>query len=182
MRKDFGVKTWVYPLPVLLIATYDENGVPNVMNAAWGGVYDTNQVFLCLADDHKTTANIRLNKAFTISFADAAHEKAADYAGCVSGKKVPDKFAKAGFTAAKSAYVNAPLINELPVAIECKLNKFNEDGMVIGDIVNVSADDAVLTDGKIDPAKFIPISFDPANNTYRAVREPVGRAFSDGLK
>ena len=140
MRKNFGPKCWLFPMPVLIVGSYDENGVPNAMNAAWGGIYDTNLVMVCLADDHKTTENIKKSGAFTISFATADRVAACDYVGIVSANDTPDKFARAGFHATKSELVNAPLIDELPMAVECKLLKFNEDGICIGEIVNISAD------------------------------------------
>lgn len=183
MRKDFGVKTWMYPLPVLIIATYDENGNPDAMNAAWGGIYDYNEVVLSLSEDHKTTNNIKAKGAFTISFADEKHVVACDYVGIVSANKEPDKLKKAGFTVTKSAHVDAPIINELPMTLECKLVKFNEDGNVIGEIVNISADESVLDEnGMIDPMKLRPITFDPVNNGYLVLGERVGTAFSDGAK
>ena len=183
MRKEFGAQTWLYPLPVLIIGTYDENGTPDAMNAAWGGIYNANQVTLCLSADHKTTKNIRAKGAFTISFADEAHTVACDYVGIASANQEPDKLKKAGFTVTKSAHVDAPIINELPMALECRLIKFNEDGNVIGEIVNVSADESVLGEnGTVDPAKLRPIAFDPVNNGYLVLGERVGTAFSDGAK
>lgn len=181
MRKDFGAKSWMYPLPVLMIGTYDEAGTADVMNAAWGGIYDTDLVVLCLSAEHKTTQNIRAKGAFTVSFADAGHVAACDYVGMVSANEVPDKLARAGFTVTRSARVDAPLIDQLPVALECELVKFNEDGNVVGRIVNVSADESVLgAEGLIDPAKLRPIAFDPVNNGYLVLGERVGSAFSDG--
>ena len=181
MRKDFGAKTWFYPLPVLIIASYDEKGNANAMNAAWGGIYDSNRVVLSLSSDHKTTKNIRARKAFTVSFGDAAHVAACDYVGLVSGNDVPDKLDKVGFTTQKSRFVDAPVICELPMALECRLIKINDDGNIIGEIVNVSADESVLDeDGLIDAAKLRPISFDPARNYYLALGEKVGNAFRDG--
>lgn len=183
MRKDFGKQTWLYPMPVLIVAAYDEAGVPCCMNAAWGGVYDTDQVMVCLADDHKTTKNILASGAFTVSIADAAHVVEADYVGIVSGNKVPDKMQKAGLTTVRSEFVDAPIIKEFPMTIECKLLKFNEDGICIGEIVNVSADERVLAaDGKIDPAKLEAITYDPVRHTYLKLGEKVGNAFSDGKK
>ncbi|MCM1298763.1 MAG: flavin reductase family protein [Firmicutes bacterium] len=183
MRKDFGAKTWMYPLPVLIIGTYDEDGNADAMNAAWGGIYDTNKVVLCLSADHKTTKNIKAKGAFTVSFADEAHVVSCDYVGIVSANKEPDKLKKAGFTVTKSSHVDAPVINELPMALECRLVKFNEDGNVIGEIVNVSADESVLDEnGKVDPAKLRPIAFDPVNNGYLVLGERVGSAFSDGAE
>lgn len=182
MRKNFGAKSWMYPLPVLIVSTYDENGKADAMNAAWGGIYDANKVVLCLSAGHKTTKNIKATGAFTISFADAAHVVACDYVGMASANDTPDKMEKAGFHTEKSEFVNAPIISELPVALECKLVKFNEDGNVIGEIVNVNADESVLTDGSIDVNKLEPIAFDPVANTYVKLGEKVGNAFSDGAK
>ena len=170
-------------MPVLIIGTYDENGTPNAMNAAWGGIYDTNQVMACLADDHKTTENIKATEAFTVSFATAKTVAACDYVGIVSANDVPDKFAKAGFHATKSEYVNAPIIEELPMTVECKLIKFNEDGICIGEIVNVSADESVLDEnGKVDAKKLDPIIYDSVTHVYWNFGEKVGKAFSDGKK
>ena len=183
MRKDFGAKCWLYPMPVFIVGSYDENGVPNAMNAAWGGMYDTNLVMVCLADDHKTTDNIKKSSAFTVSFATADTVAACDYVGLVSANDTPDKFARAGFHATKSSHVNAPLIDELPVSVECKLLKFNEDGICIGEIVNITADESVLDEnGKIDPEKLDPICYDSVNHTYRRLGDVVGKAFSDGKK
>lgn len=181
MRKNFGAKTWLYPMPVLMIGTYDADGRPNVMNAAWGGVYDTNQVMICLADDHKTTDNIRTSGAFTVSFATGATVVPCDYVGIVSANDEPDKFAKAGFHATRSAVVNAPVIDELPMCLECKLIKFNEDGICIGEIVNVSADERVLDErGMVDAKVLDPIIYDGATHAYWRFGDKVGQAFSDG--
>ena len=170
-------------MPVLIIGTYDEKGTPNAMNAAWGGIYDTNQVMVCLADDHKTTENIKATGAFTVSFATTKTVVPCDYVGIVSANDVPDKFAKAGFHAVKSEHVNAPIIEELPMAVECKLIKFNEDGICIGEIVNVSADESVLDEnGKVDAKKLNPIIYDSGTHAYWSFGEKVGQAFSDGKK
>lgn len=183
MRKDFGKKTWLFPCPVLIIATYGEDGRANAMNAAWGGIYDTNQVMLCLSDDHATTKNILKRKAFTVSFADAANVVAADYVGIVSANKVADKLERAGLHAVKSQHVDAPLIEEFPVAIECELDHVNEDGMIVGNIVNVSADERVLDDkGNLDIGKAGFISYNSAAHDYRVLGAKVGNAFSDGKK
>lgn len=183
MRKNFGKDSAVYPMPVFIVAAYDKNGNPNCMNAAWGGIYETNQVMVCISDGHKTTKNILKTKAFTVNIADARHVVEADFVGIVSGNKVPDKMQKAGLTVTKSEFVNAPVINEFPMSVECNLLKFNEDGICIGEIVNISADESVLgDDGKIDPAKLEAITFDPIHNTYIKLGEKVGNAFSDGNK
>ena len=181
MRKNFGKKTWFYPLPVLIIGSYDENGKADAMNAAWGGVYDSDKVVLCLSENHKTTQNIKKRGAFTVSFADTAHVVEADYVGLVSANEVEDKLERAGFHTTKSEFVDAPLIDELPMTLEGKLIKVNEDGTIIGEIVNVNADDSVLgEDGMIDATKLQAISYDPIHNTYVKMGEKVGKAFSDG--
>ncbi len=183
MRRNFGKKTWLYPMPVLIIGTYDEEGNADVMNAAWGGVYDECQIMLSLSKDHKTTKNILSSGAFTVSYADAAHMTEADYVGLVSGNDVPDKLERAGFTPVKSEHVNAPLIRELPVTAECRLIKVNEDGIIIGEIVNISADESVVDEnGEIDAGKLQPISYEPVHNDYRVLGEKVGNAFEDGEK
>ncbi len=181
MRKDFGVKTWLYPMPVFIVAAYDEAGTPNAMNAAWGGVYTDNMVGICIADNHKTTKNILASGAFTVSIANREHVVACDYVGIVSGNKVEDKFAKAGFHAIKSAHVNAPIIEELPMTLECELVSYDEDScFMTGRIVNVSADERIISDGKIDVEKLQPIIYDPVNHDYLVVGDKVGKAFSDG--
>ena len=170
-------------MPVLIVGTYYENGTPNAMNAAWGGIYDTNQVMVCLADDHKTTENIKKTEAFTVSFATSKTVAPCDYVGIVSANDVPDKFERAGFHAQKSEYVNAPIIEELPMTVECKLIKFNEDGICIGEIVNVSADDSILDEnGKVDVKKLDPIIYDSVTHAYWNFGDKVGQAFSDGKK
>lgn len=179
-RVDFGAKPVMYPMPVLIVATYNENGVPNAMNAAWGIITDMNEISISMSE-HKTTENLAKTGAFTVSMATESTVVPCDYVGVESAKKVPDKFEKAGFHATKSQHVNAPLIDELPMALECKVKSF-ENGILVGEIVNVTADESVLTDGKIDPKKLKPIAFDPVNNTYMGLGEVVGKAFSDGLK
>ena len=183
MRKNFGAQTWLYPMPVLIVGTYDENGVPDAMNEAWGGIYDYKQVMVSLADDHKTTGNIRRTGAFTVSFATAQTVIPCDYVGIVSANDVPDKFEKAGFHAIRSDFVNAPVIAELPMTLECRLIKFNEDGVCIGEIVNVSAEEGILDEnGRIDVKKLDPILFESVTHSYWDFGKKVGQAFSDGRK
>ncbi len=179
-RINFGAKPIMLPQPVLIIATYDENGVPNAMNAAWGITTDWKEITISLGE-HKTTDNLKVRKAFTVSMGTEAQMVACDYVGIESGRKVPDKFEKAGFHATKSEYVDAPLIDELPMALECNVKSFS-NGILIGEIVNVSADESVITDGKIDPKKLKPITFDPANNAYIGLGEKVGNAYEVGAK
>ncbi len=182
MRKNFGKQTWVLPQPVLIIGTYDKEGNADAMNAAWGGVYDANKIVISLSP-HRTTENIKLHKAFTVSFGDVEHLLASDYVGIVSAKKEPKKMEKAGIHTHPAEHVHAPILEEFPVTLECELEKFNEDGNVVGKIVNVSAEESVLgEDGKIDLGKLDLIIFDPVDAAYRRVGEKVGNAFSDGKK
>ena len=153
------------------------------MNAAWGGISEEEEISICVDSGHKTTENILARKAFTVSMATAKYVTACDYVGVVSGNKEPDKFAKAGFHATRSEFVDAPLIDELPMAVECKLISYDSESCrLVGEIVNVSADESVLNeDGKVDPAKLQPITYDPMNHHYLVLGEKVGRAFKDGL-
>ena len=183
MRKNFGAKPMCYPMPVYIIGTYGADGTPNAMNAAWGGISEETEISICISADHKTTENILLRKAFTVSMATAKYIAACDYVGIVSGNKVPDKFARAGFHATKSQFVDAPLIDELPMALERKLISYNRESCrLVGRIVNVSADEAVLGEnGKVDVSKLQPITFDPMNNHYLVLGKKVGQAFHDGV-
>ena len=183
MRKNFGAKPMCYPMPVYIIGTYDADGSPNAMNAAWGGISEETEISICISADHKTTENILSRKAFTVSMATAKYIAACDYVGIVSGNQVPDKFVKAGFHATKSEFVDAPLIDELPMALECELISYDpESCRLVGRIVNVSADESVLGDnGKVDVSKLQPITFDPMNNHYLVLGEKVGQAFHDGV-
>ena len=183
MRKNFGSQHWLFPQPVLMIATYNEDGTPDIMNAAWGGISDSDEISISISSSHKTAENLQKRGAFTVSFATASRVAACDYVGLVSGNKVPDKFARAGFHAVKSEFVDAPLVEELPMALECRVRSYDtETDILRGEIVNVSADEAILTDGKIDPAKLRPIVFDPVNHDYLELGAKVGKAFSEGNK
>ena len=184
MRKNFGAKPLTYPQPVYIIATYGEDGTPDAMNAAWGGISEENEISFCLSAGHKTVKNILSRKAFTVSMAEVSQIVACDYVGITSGNNTPDKFAKAGFHTVKSEFVDAPLIDELSVAVECRLKDYNPETCILrGEIVNVSVDERVLDgNGKVDPAKVSPVIFDPFNNIYLKVGEKVGNAFSDGRK
>ena len=177
-RINFGAKLLMYPQPVLIIGTYDENGLPNAMNAAWGITTDYKEITISLGE-HKTTDNLKKRNAFTVSLATEDQVVASDYVGIESGRNVPDKFERAGFHATKSEFVDAPLIDELPIAIECKVKSF-EDGILVGEIINVSADESVITDGKVDINKAKPISFDPFGNFYYGVGKKIGNAFEAG--
>lgn len=182
MRKNFGPQTWCFPMPVLIVGTYDKEGKPNAMNAAWGGIYDYNLIMLSLSEGHKTYKNILESGAFTVSFANEESLVACDYVGIASGNKTKDKMAKAGFTTTPSECVNAPIINELPLTLECKLNKVNEDGIIIGDVINVSSDESILdSNGKPDISKMHLISYVSPTHDYVSVGERVvGKAFHSG--
>lgn len=182
MRHNFGSKPLLYPMPVFIIATYNDDGTPNAMNAAWGGIADTELISICLGE-HRTTRNILARKAFTVSMADEQNMMAADYVGIVSGDKVPDKVAKAGWHVTRSEFVDAPLIDELPMALECEFVSYDEEtGLLQGRIVNVCAEERILTGGKIDLSKFHPITYDPSGHGYHTLGKKVGNAFSDGKK
>lgn len=184
MRKNFGAKPYAYPQPVFIVATYGEDGTPDAMNAAWGGISESTQISMCLSAGHKTVKNILARGAFTVSMADVAHMVACDYVGIVSANSVPNKLEKAGFHTAKAEFVDAPIIEELPMTLECTLVSYEEESCrLIGEIVNVSADERILGEnGAIDPAKLEPITFDPVNNVYLKLGEKVGNAFKDGAK
>ena len=185
-RKDLGAKTILYPMPVLILAAYREDGRVDAMNAAWGGIADTNQVCICLSSDHATTKSIAARKALTVSVADAAHTVEADYLGVCSGNDVPDKFEKSGLHAVRSENVDAPVIQEFPLTLECRVSSIDDisEGTVrvVADIVNVSADEGILTDGKVDISKLDPITYDTVSHGYFRIGERVGNAFSDGKR
>ena len=179
MRKNFGQQTWFYPMPVLIVAAYDENGNANAMNAAWGGITDTDKISIAMSS-HKTTDNILKNKAFTVSIGTKEFLTSCDYVGIVSGNKEKDKFKKAGFTEVRSEFVNAPIINELPITLECELYSY-ENEVMVGKIINVSCDEKYLgVDGLPDLDKFTPITFDPIHHDYLELGEAVGEAFRAG--
>ena len=171
-------------MPVFIVAAYDETGKPNAMNAAWGGIHTDDMVGICLADNHKTTQNILSTKAFTVSMATADHVAACDYLGLVSGNKEADKMNKSGFHTVKSEFVNAPVIEELPMTLECELVSYDPESChMVGRIVNISADESILNEeGQIDLMRLQPITYDPIRHKYHVIGAEVGNAFSDGKK
>ena len=181
-RKNFGPShaLMTTPQPCVMIATWDKDHTPDVMRAAWAGQYDHNQIVVSMSK-HKTTENIELTGAFTVSFADVRTVAESDYLGIASGAKVPDKVAKVGFTVSPSPNVDAPIIDQYPLTLECKVISW-KDGILVGEVVNMSADECILTDGKVDLGKLQPIVFDAAANTYRALGEVVGQAWGSGKK
>lgn len=184
MRKNFGTQTWLYPMPVLIIGTYDENGVPDAMNAAWGGIHDTGQIGVCIDPGHKTAKNLQLRRAFTVSVGTAPQSDACDYVGLVSANTEPDKLKKTGFHVSRAEFVDAPIFSELPLTLECRLLRFDPaSGCTVGEIVNVSAEERILdADGKIAVERLEPLIFDPVRHTYLRFGTVAGRAFKDGLK
>ena len=181
-RKNFGAAhaLMTTPHPCVMIATWDKDHNPDVMMAAWAGQYDHKQIVVSMSK-HKTTENLELTGAFTVSFADERTVAESDYFGLVSGNQVPDKVAKVGFTVTPSPNVDAPIINEYPLTLECKVVSW-EGGILVGEVVNMSADESILTDGKVDLAKLKPIVFDAAAMSYRAIGEEVGKAWGAGKK
>ena len=185
MRKQLNITEGLFPMPVLMVATYNEDGSVNVMNAAWGTMQERSTVALNLTESHKTVQNIKARGAFTVSIADAAHVVAADYFGVTSGNKIPDKLRKSGLTASRAEMVDAPVINEFPLCLECQFIEYQNNNYgcgVIGKVVNVTADERVMPDGKLDMSLVNAIAFDPYTHGYYRVTERVGEAFKDGLK
>lgn len=184
MKKDLGIIPAVYPMPVLMVAAYDENGRVNVMNAAWGMISDMDKIALFIGKDHKTTKNILATKAFTVSIADRDHMDVADYFGIATGNKTPDKFERTGYHALRSSHVNAPVVEEFPLVMECELaEEVNTENMhcIVGRIVNVAADERVLSEnGKVAPLKLNALIFDQFQNGYYVSGEQVGRAWNAG--
>ena len=181
-RKNFGPNHALVttPQPCVMIATWDKEHRTDVMMAAWAGQYDARQIVISLSK-HKTTENLELTGAFTVSFADVRTVAESDYFGLVSGKNVPDKVERAGFTVTPSPNVDAPIINEYPLTLECRVVSW-KDGILIGEVVNMSADECVLTDGKVDLEKLQPIVFDAAAMSYRSIGSEVGKAWGSGKK
>ena len=182
-RKNFGTKQalMTVPQPCVMIATWDKDHNPDVMMAAWAGQYDFKQIVVSLSK-HKTTDNLELTGAFTVSFADERTVAESDYFGIVSGTDVPDKVAKVGFTVTPSPNVDAPIINEYPFTLECKVISFS-DGILVGEVVNQSADESILDEkGHVDLTKLKPIVFDAAALCYRTIGDNVGQAWGEGKK
>lgn len=182
MKKDLGVKPYIMPMPVLIIGTYNRDGSADAMNAAWGTLCEMDTVALYLSAGHKTVENIRAKKAFTVAVADEANLISADYVGLVSAHTEKKKMEKSCFTITKSKRVDAPVINELPLTLECELDYIDgKSGCVYGKIVNVLAEEKVLDNsGEVDLNKLNPISYDPASRSYFTMGEKAGKAFDAG--
>ena len=181
MKQELGAKAILYPMPAVVLAAYDEAGHPNAMVAAWASIADVNRVAIYVEGSHKTMANIHARKAFTVSIVDDVHMIQADYLGMVSGNQVPDKLKRAGLHVVQSIHVDAPVIEEFPVVLACRFVSFDEESeLLIGEVVSTSAEDAVLTDGKVDPLKLRPLVYDPMNRAYHVIGEKVGDAYCAG--
>lgn len=185
MRKRLNITEGIFPMPVLMVATYNEDGSVNVMNAAWGTMQERGTVALNLTETHKTVKNIKARGSFTVSIADAAHVVEADYFGVASGNKISNKFENSGLTASKAEMVDAPVINEFPLCLECEFIEYQNNAYgcgVIGKVVNVTADESVMAGDNVDMALVNAIAFDPYTHGYYKVTERVGEAFKDGLQ
>lgn len=184
MKKNLGVVQAVYPMPVLIVAAYDENRKVNAMNAAWGMICNTDRIALFIDEDHKTTQNLLKTKAFTVSLADRAHMDVADFFGIATGNKMTDKFERTGYHASKGQFVNAPIIDEFPVVMECELAEVTSTDSfyaIVGRIVNTAAEEAVLSEnGKVDPVRLNALIFDQFQHGYYASGEQVGKAWHEG--
>ena len=184
MKKNLGVLPAVWPMPVLMVAAYDENEKVNVMNAAWGMICNADKIALFIDEDHKTTQNLLKTRAFTVSLADREHMDVADFFGIATGNKMPDKFERTSYTAVKSQFVNAPIIDEFPVVMECELADVVENESfycIVGKIVNTAAEERVLSEnGKVDPAKLQALIFDQFQHGYYVSGEQVGKAWNAG--
>lgn len=183
--KDFEPHAWLLPQPVLILGTYDADGTPNAMNAAWGGQWEATEIVISLGS-HATTDNLRRCGEFTVAFATADSHVAADYVGIVSGRKTHDKVARAGWQSVKATNVNAPVFSVFPMTMECRVVRKLDEAAggchIVAEIVNIICDEKYLAeDGKPDVEKMNLISFDPIHNGYIALGKRVGNAFHDGM-
>ncbi len=185
MKKNIKTTEAIFPMPVLMIATYNEDETIDVMNAAWGMMLERDYVVLNLSENHKTVENIKKRGAFTVSIADAKHVVEADYFGVISANNTKNKFEKSGLTAIKSQIIDAPIVNEFPICLECEFVEYQDDKYgcgVVGKVVNVLADEEILSNNQVDIEKLGAIAFDPYTHGYYKVTERVGNAFKDGFK
>lgn len=184
MMKNLGVQPYLYPMPTYMIGTYNEDGTVDEMMMAWGGICAENMVALNLEADHKTVANLKARGAFTLAVPGTDTLRESDYFGIASANKVPDKFARSGLHAVKSDKVDAPVVTEYPLTLECKVAEFQNQPYgvrILGEIVNVLADEKVLDEkGRIDAAKLNAFAFDQMRNGYYALGEKVGQAWHSG--
>ena len=184
MKKNLGIVQAVFPMPVRIVAAYDEKGTVQSMNAAWGQICNSDRIALFIDEEHATTQALLKSKAFTVSLADRAHMDVADFLGIASGNKMPDKFARTGYHAVKSAHVNEPVIDEFPVVMECELAEVvSNDSFycIVGKIVNAAAEERILHEkGTGDTAKADVIAFDQFRHGYYVMGEQAGKAWNAG--
>ena len=182
--KNFGQKSWMLPQPVLIIGTYNADGTPNAMNAAWGGQWDAKEIMISMGA-HATTENLDRCQDFTVAFATRNTMVAADFVGIVSAKKDSQKMQKTGWTVVKSEHVNAPVFTDFPMTLECRIQRkidVSEEGYyIVAEIVNILVDEQYLNaEGLPDVDRMQLITYNPINHTYHVLGEQVGKAFSDG--
>lgn len=182
-RVNLGAKPYIMPMPVLIVSSYNEKDMPCAMLAVWGGISNETEIFITIASERNTLKGILDRGSFVVSMADVENEIACDYLGIETGNKVENKFEKSGLHATKSEFVDAPIIDELPFAVECRVKSYDEKNWrLIGEIVNVSLDEKILgKDGKVSFEKFHPIVFDWMNKIYLSLGDKVGKAYRDGL-
>ena len=182
--KSFGQKSWMLPQPVLIIGTYNSDGTPNAMNAAWGGQWDAKEIVISMGA-HATTENLARCNDFTVAFATKDTMVASDFVGIVSAKNDPEKMLKTGWTAIKADNVNAPVFTDFPMTLECrilrKIDESEEGYYIVAEIVNILVNEEYLAeDGKPNVEKMQLITYDPVHHGYISLGERVGNAFSDG--
>lgn len=183
-RKNIGAKPYIMPMPVLILSSYNEDGKPCAMLAVWGGISHEKEITVTVASQRNTLKGILSKGAFVVSMADVENAVACDFLGIASGNSMPDKFGRTGFHTTKSEFVDAPVIDELPFAVECRVKSYDAASWrLVGEIVNVSLDERILgEDGKVSFAKFHPLAFDWMNKIYLSLGEKVGNAYHDGLR
>ena len=182
-RKNIGAKPYITPMPVLMLSSYDDGGKPCAMLAVWGGISNEKEITITVASQRNTLKGILARGAFVVSMADEANEVACDFLGITPGGRVADKFEKSGFHTTRSEFVDAPIIDELPFAVECRVKSYDEaTWRLVGEIVNVSLDERILgEDGKVSFEKFRPLAYDWMNKSYFSIGPKVGTAYHDGL-
>ena len=184
MTKDFGAKPYLFPMPTYMIGTYNEDDSVDVMMMAWGGICAEDMVALNLEAEHKTVANLETRRAFTLAVPGTDTLRESDFLGIATSNKMKDKFQRTGLHAVKSGRVDAPVITEYPITLECEVVEMQSQpyGLrVLGKIVNVIADEKVLDDaGKIDAGKLRAFAFDQMQNGYYGIGDKVGKAWNSG--
>ena len=186
MRKDLGARAFGFgwPVPVLLVATYNDDGSVNVMNLHEAMRTNAGDLTLCIGPRSKTHENVEKRGAFTVARVNREMMAEIDYLGTVTGKRVPDKFMRTGLKAVRSAHVDAPILSGCPLVVECELKELvrtENFSTVIGTIVDVAADESVLSEtGRADAEKLGMVLYDSFSNSYFTLGEKVGKAWSEG--